>query len=160
MRTIQTASTLSICVLAALTAGCHGRGRNDYDAGTDPAAAACRHDPNACKGGIQIRLNSCPRISLFATPTRIAPNGQAMLTASFLDAEGDDVTSEWYGDPDGIVDVSMLPTAFYKCESIGRKTITVVATDEYDCETMDQIEISCVDAQSFENAGSDPLQKP
>ncbi|HEY6879401.1 MAG TPA: hypothetical protein VI299_15345 [Polyangiales bacterium] len=160
MRTIRTLGTLSICVLSALSTGCHGHGRTDYDGGIDPASELCRRNADSCKGGIQLRINTCPRVDLLATPARIAPNGLSMITAAVFDAEGNSVTSEWFGDPDGTLDISALPTAYYRCESIGRKTITVVVKDEFECETMEQIEITCVDAQSFENAGSAPLQSP
>jgi hypothetical protein len=160
MRIHPPLSTLSICALAALTASCHGHHHRALDAGIDPASD-CQREPfksqDICKGGIQVRVNTCPKISLMATPTRVAPDGRVLLTASVFDAEGDAVMQDWLADPDGTLDPSMDPNVFYSCESIGRKTITVIATDALGCESMEELEVSCIDAASFENAGADPL---
>lgn len=166
MRIHRPASTLSICILASLMASCHGKGRRDrvVDAGADPASILCEKEPfkstEACKGGIVIQLNTCPVINLTATPLRVAPGQRVTLTGTFLDAEANMVTSEWMADPDGILEVTSPTDAFYTCESIGRKMITVIATDEFDCESSELLEVTCIDPGSFEQAGTDPLPTP
>ena len=165
MRITHPVSTLSICLLAALMASCRGsRHRRSTDAGTDPASDLCLSEPfkstEACKGGVIIQLNTCPVISLTATPLRVAPTERVSLSGTFVDAEANMVEAEWMADPDGTLDVSTPSSVFYTCESIGRKTITVFATDEHDCESSKMIEVTCIDASSFEQAGSDPLPMP
>lgn len=121
----------------------------------------CKREPYKsmpmCKGALQVRINTCPEVELSLSPARIAPGGRTVLSAFIYDGEEDEVTQEWLGEPDGRFETIAAPDVHYYCESIGRKTITLISTDAQGCETMKQIEVLCVDASSFENAGADPI---
>ncbi len=152
-------SRLSVCTLAALMLSCgKHRHHTPTDASVDPSSDPCSRPPlqgtDRCKGAIQVELNTCPMISMTATPLVIAPGTRVLLMASFFDAEGDAVTQEWFADPDGKLDMSDAPKIYFDCESIGRKTITLVATDEHDCANMDSVEVVCVDSTPSQDAAT------
>jgi hypothetical protein len=161
MRTKWTMSILCVCASAALTASCGADGA-DGGGDSDSMAELCKREPYnsmpMCKGGIQIRVNTCPEIELSLSPARIAPGHRTVLTTVIYDGEADEVTQEWLGDPDGRFDTGATPDVHYYCESLGRKTITLVATDAQGCESTRKIELLCIDATSFENAGADAIR--
>ena len=80
-----------------------------------------------------------------------------MISGAIDDPEGGTVSQEWSAEPDGTFDLSSPPLVFYLCESIGRKTLTLIASDEQGCESSEVIEVSCMDVAAFEQAGTDPL---
>jgi hypothetical protein len=160
MRMKSTLGLLYVGASAALAASCGGQG-GDGAGGSDPMAELCKHEAYkslpACKGALQVRINTCPEIDLSLSPARIAPGSQTVLSALLYDDEHDEVAQEWLADPDGRFDASAPAEVHYYCESIGRKLITLIATDAQGCESMQQTEVLCVDASSFENAGADPI---
>lgn len=166
MRIASSVSTLSVCLLASSSAACHGGHGEAFDAGVDPISELCRKEPfkssEACQGHIAVNgtLNTCPMISLEATPLQVALDKSVMISGTIDDPEGGMVTQEWSAEPDGTFDLSSLPTAYYLCESIGRKTLTLIATDELGCASSEVFEVSCMDLAAFEQAGTDPLPTP
>jgi hypothetical protein len=163
MRTKTAVSILSICASAALVASC-GRDSSDDDAAGDSGSDLCLSEPYKsmpmCKGALQVRINTCPKVQMSVSPTKIVPGGRAALRAEVLDAERDEVTQLWLSDPDGTLDTTRLPDVTYTCASIGRKTLTLTVDDGLGCVSTQKAELLCIDASSFEQAGSDPLDAP
>jgi hypothetical protein len=166
MRNVSSVRSLSVCLLAAfgsLASACHGGKSQHLDAGVDPISELCKKAPFAsseqCKGRILVsgQLNTCPKISLEASPLQVELDKSVMISGAVDDPEGGSVTQEWSAEPDGTFDLASSPTVFYLCESIGRKTLTLIASDEQGCESSEVIEVSCMDVAAFEQAGTDPL---
>jgi hypothetical protein len=166
MRKVSSVRPLSLCILAtfsSLASACHEGKRNRLDAGIDPISELCKKEPFAsteeCKGRILVsgQLNTCPKISLEASPLQVQLDKSVMISGVINDPEGGSVEQEWSAEPDGTFDLSSSPVVFYLCESIGRKTLTLIASDEQGCETSEVFEVSCMDVAAFEQAGTDPL---
>lgn len=158
----KSAIRFGLCSCLVLSWGCrHGHPRRD--AATDPStesdAAVCDFDAGAtpvCTGTVdlQTRVNFCPRLALAVTPTQTLMDQGVQVSSGAVDPENDPITFEWTAEPDGRFDDPSAGATIYRCDSMGRKTLTLVANDGPDCDVDDTVEVSCVDVDGFLRSGA------
>ena len=95
---------------------------------------------------LQLEVNNCPRVALDVTPVRALLDQPVRVSSRSEDADGDALSYEWLAEPDGDYADPSEPATDYLCESLGRKTLQLLATDEHGCEASAEVEVSCVPA--------------
>jgi hypothetical protein len=159
MSRFKSAAYLCLSSSLLLAAACHRHGRGDgpeySDGSVDSAEVGdgglCFLDaisPSECGATTVVingRLNFCPRIALEITPLHAALQQGILVTSQTVDPEGDAFSLDWSAEPDGHFDRDDAARTYYRCASLGRKTLRVVASDEHGCESSEQVEVSCVE---------------
>ena len=164
MSLLKSVVPFGVCGALLVSSACHHKPRHRRDASTDPVggsdAGLCGADAsNGCTNGIFINasLNTCPRASFGATPTQARLEQPILVMSRTVDPEGDRLTFAWSAEPDGKFDDPGAPSTYYRCESLGRKTLRFEISDDYDCDSMIEGEVNCVDVDEFIRSGAQRL---
>jgi hypothetical protein len=162
MSRLQSVLPFAVSGALLLASACHHKPRHDRDASTHPAGsdAGCV-DPNdtRCTDGVLIRasINACPQAAFSATPIQARLEQPIIVNSRTVDPEGDALSFAWSAEPDGKFDNPGAPATYYRCASLGRKTLTFQIGDDYDCESTAIGEVNCVDVSEFIRAGTQQL---
>lgn len=151
MSRLRSAAILTVCSTLAPAAAC--KGGKGHESFTDPVldGGACPESecPDAGEEGpdgalLEVELNNCPHVALEVAPARALVDQPIRVISKAEDADGDALSYEWLAEPDGEFDEQTVPLTSYRCQSLGRKTLRLVATDERGCEADQELEVSCV----------------
>ena len=160
-------STFRLGLFGALltTSGCHHHRHRDEpkDSSLDPVGAAdggvCTALDGSCRPGasdivVTGAFNNCPTKGAFVTPLQVFLDQPVMVISSAVDPDADLLTYEWTAEPDGHFDKLTAPATFYRCDSIGRKTLLLTVDDGRGCSIDEEVEVSCVNVSDFITSGT------
>ncbi|MDB4991420.1 MAG: hypothetical protein JWN04_6598 [Myxococcaceae bacterium] len=162
---LTSASQLSLSGVLLLAAACGHHGHHEHDAAVDPStgddAGVCRDascgSPGATGVVVRADFNQCPRMAMEVSPIQAYLDQPIMVTSHVVDPENDALTFEWTSEPDSTFEAPDAPVTYFHCDSIGRKTIHLAATDARGCEVDGDVEVSCVNVNAFVNAGTQQM---
>jgi hypothetical protein len=89
-------------------------------------------------------VDFCSRAWIEVTPSSGVLDQNVSVRARAKDSERNGLNATWMSDPDGTFADAAAATTTYHCDSLGRKTLRMIAEDDRGCDSEGKVEINCV----------------